>query len=281
MMEKQRIGILHPGEMGVSIAAAAKNSGHRVCWVSDGRSAQTRARAAANGLEDRRALVELCADADVLISVCPPAAAEEVAAAAVQAGFAGLYLDANAIAPGRAARIGERVAQHGGVFVDGGIIGGPAWEPGRTWLYLSGEQAGRAAELFAAGPLETKVIGPEIGKASALKMCFSAYTKGTTALICGILGAAENLGVREALLHPWSRGESDFAAEAEQRARRVTRKAWRFTGEMDEIAATFEEAGMPAGFHTAAAAIFERIGGFKDAEELPPFPEVLAALSAQ
>ncbi|MGH8246850.1 MAG: hypothetical protein ACREUU_10505, partial [Gammaproteobacteria bacterium] len=72
-------------------------------------------------------------------------------------------------------------------FVDGGIIGRPAREPGQTWLYLSGPRARDIAACFAAGPLKSRVLGMTIGKASALKMCFAAYSKGTTALLCAIL----------------------------------------------------------------------------------------------
>jgi len=170
------------------------------------------------------------------------------------------------------------MAISGAAFVDGGIIGGPAWEPKRTWLYLSGEQAQGAAALFSAGPLETAVIGDEVGKASALKMCYAAYTKGNSALLCAIMASAEALGVREDLERQWSRGGSDFAEQTTNRVRRVTGKAWRFAGEMDEIAATFESAGLPGGFHAAAGKIFERMACFKDATSTPELDAVLDAL---
>src|SRR5690606_25556078 len=107
-----------------------------------------------------------CERCEVIICVCPPHAAEDVAASVIECGFSGLYVDANAIAPQRAVRTGDKLAAAGIRFVDGSIIGGPAWEPGKTWLYLSGSEAQQAAECFAAGPLETSVIGDEIGKAS-------------------------------------------------------------------------------------------------------------------
>jgi 3-hydroxyisobutyrate dehydrogenase-like beta-hydroxyacid dehydrogenase len=222
----------------------------------------------------------VCERCEVIVSVCPPHAAEEVAGHVSALGFRGLYLDANAISPALARRIGERVAAGGASFVDGGIIGGPAWEPGRTWLYLSGPDAGRAAASFAAGPLETQVIGGEIGKASALKMCFAANSKGTTALICATLATAERLGVREELEQVWSHAGSAFANEARERAVRVTAKAWRFAGEMEEIAATFEEAGLPGQFHQAAAELYRRIAHWKDSPEAPGLEAVLADLAA-
>jgi 3-hydroxyisobutyrate dehydrogenase-like beta-hydroxyacid dehydrogenase len=275
-MEKPNIGILHPGDMGISVAASARNSGHTVYWASEGRSPQTRERAEKHGLVEAGSLPHLCETCAMIVSVCPPDAAEGVANSVLAHGFTGLYVDANAISPQRAVRIGQ--AMSGARFVDGGIIGGPAWKPGTTWLYLSGEAAEEAAAIFSAGPLETSVIGDQIGKASALKMCFAAFTKGSTALLCATLAAAESLGVRAELEQQWSRDGSDFAAQAAQKVRQVTAKAWRFGGEMEEISATFSEAGVPSSFHLAAADIYHRLAEFKGAAETPALDDVLAAL---
>jgi 3-hydroxyisobutyrate dehydrogenase-like beta-hydroxyacid dehydrogenase len=275
---KRKIGVLHPGNMGISVAASAQNSGHAVYWASEGRSPQTRERAEKSNLLDAGTLANLCETCSVIISVCPPHAAEDVAHQVVAHGFTGLYLDANAISPARTRRIGQGVTEAGASFVDGSIIGGPAWEPGRTWLYLSGPEAHVAASCFSAGPLETSVIGETIGKAAALKMCFAAYTKGSSALLCAIVAAAEGLGVWEELQRQWSRGGSDFAEQAVQRVRRVTAKAWRFAGEMEEISATFDSVGVPGGFHAAAADVYRRIAGFKDAPSTPALEDVVAAL---
>jgi 3-hydroxyisobutyrate dehydrogenase-like beta-hydroxyacid dehydrogenase len=280
-MAQQSIGILHPGNMGISIAASAQNSGYEVYWASEGRSPQTRERAAQYKLHEVATLTELCKTCSTVVSVCPPHAAEDVADLVLQSGFTGLYLDANAISPQRALRIEQKITAAGATFVDGGIIGGPAWEPGQTWLYLSGKEAETATSVFSAGPLETEVIGDNAGKASALKMCFAANTKGTTALLCAILAAAEKLGVREDLQRQWSRNGSNFADRTNQRVRNVTAKAWRFAGEMDEISETFSEAGMPGGFHAAAADVYRRIAGFKDAPSTPLLEEVLIALLSQ
>jgi 3-hydroxyisobutyrate dehydrogenase-like beta-hydroxyacid dehydrogenase len=273
------IGILHPGAMGISIAASARNSGHEVYWASEGRSASTRARAEQHGLRDAGTVAQLCGMCDIILCVCPPHAAEDVARDVKACGFKGVYVDANAISPERAQRIDESLAESGIAFVDGGIIGGPAWKPNSTWLYLSGQRADEIASCFSAGPLATRVIGPEIGKASALKMCYAAYSKGTTALLCAVLGAAEQLGVRDELFGQWSQDGGDLGTQAGPRAQAVTAKAWRFVGEMEEIAATFRAAGMPSGFHDAAAEMYGRLAHFKDAAP-PALEDVLAALMA-
>jgi 3-hydroxyisobutyrate dehydrogenase-like beta-hydroxyacid dehydrogenase len=273
-----RIGILHPGEMGISIAASAKNSGCEVYWVSEGRSAATRERAARFGLREVLTLGELCRQCPAILSVCPPHAAESVARDVVDAGFHGLYVDANAIAPQRSAAIAKAMASSDVSFVDGGIIGFPAWKPHTTCLYLSGPRAGEVAAYFSAGPLDTKVLGPEIGKASALKMCYAANTKGTVALLAAILAAAEALGVRQALFDHWESEDPQFPGQVLKRIQANAPKAWRFVAEMQEISRTFSEAGAPGQFHAAAADIYTRLAGFKDAGTPPSLDQLLEAL---
>jgi 3-hydroxyisobutyrate dehydrogenase-like beta-hydroxyacid dehydrogenase len=279
-MPSETIGILHPGAMGISVAASALHSGHQVCYASEGRSDATRARSSEHNLRDLGTLAELCRTCSIIISVCPPHAAEDVAQDVIEQGFKGLYLDANAISPQKTQCIDEMLTSAGITFVDGGIIGGPAWDPGETWLYLSGgeKEAKRIVDCFSAGPLETRIIGIEIGKASALKMCYASYTKGTTALLTSILALSEAQDVRPELMAQWERDWPGLPAQTESRARRVTAKAWRFAGEMDEIASTFEVADLHGGFHRAAGEVYRRLTVFKDVGELPELNEVLAAL---
>ncbi|KAA3648293.1 MAG: NAD(P)-dependent oxidoreductase [Chloroflexi bacterium] len=278
-MYQLNIGFLHPGAMGISLAASAQNSGHKAYWVSEGRSQDTRERAEKHNLTDAMTLANLCEECDIIVSICPPDAAEDVAKQVVDGGFSGLYVDANAIAPRRAQRIEEILSKAQINFVDGGVIGGPAWEPDSTYLYLSGDSAEQVAACFAAGPLATEVLDGGIGKASALKMCYAAYTKGTSALLSAILATAENLGVRGDLEKEWARDDEDFVEKTNHRVRRVTAKAWRFAGEMDEIASTFAEAGLPDGFHKSAGEVYRRSAHFKGTEELPELVDVLKSLT--
>jgi 3-hydroxyisobutyrate dehydrogenase-like beta-hydroxyacid dehydrogenase len=273
-----KIGILHPGEMGISIAASAVSSGYQVYWASQGRSDKTRTRAEKYGLKDVGSLSQICQTCEIILSVCPPHAAEDVAQSVSGAGFHGLYLDANAISPRRSISIGQQLESTGIRFVDGGIIGGPAWTPGETWLYLSGVHATEIATCFSKGPLETRIIGAEIGKASALKMCYAAYSKGTTALLAAIVATSEALGIRENLYEQWDMDNSGFSDQVNQRTRHVTAKAWRFEGEMKEISETLQEAGLPGEFHQAAAEIYHRMIGFKNASEMPKLEDVLRSL---
>ena len=273
-----RVGILNPGAMGVSIAASARDAGHQVYWSAAGRSPASRQRAAEQNLIEVDSLAQLCAACDVILSVCPPHAAESVAQSALAAGFQGLYCDGNAISPRKAQAIGAKLTAAGIDFVDGSIIGPPAWEAGATRFYLAGGAANRVADLFAGSLTQAMVIGEDVGRASALKMVFAAQTKGFTALISAIQAAAEQLGVREDLAREWRFRDSNETAQTENRVRSVTSKAWRFAGEMDEIAETFDMAGIPAGFFVAAGEVYERMAGFKDADEAPPLEDALAAL---
>ena len=272
------IGIINPGAMGISIAASLKTAGHEVLWSSNGRSPTSRERAAKHELSDLRSLAALGDACEIILSVCPPHAAEAVARSVVEHGFRGIFCDGNAIAPQKSRAIGESLSNAGIAYVDGSIVGPPAWQPGSTRFYMSGPRAIEIASLFDGSLTEAIVIGEEIGRASALKMVFAAQTKGFTALISAIQATAESLGVRADLDREWERRDPDIVAKNRKRVRGVTEKAWRFTGEMQEIAATFEGTGVPNGFFLAAHEVYQRMAQFKDAEELPALEQVLAAL---
>ncbi len=261
------IGLIHPGAMGAAVGAALRAGGHEVLWASHGRSDATRRRAEQTGLREVPTLAALIGAAEAIVSVVPPHAAADVAEQVAAGGFAGLYLDANAIAPDRSRAIAARLAPMGASYVDGGIVGRPPERPGTTWLHLSGPAAAQAAELFRGGPLETNVLGSEVGAASALKAAFAAWTKGSTALQAVMLAYAEASGVRDALEAQWERYQPGFLPEVEQRARRVTAKAWRFEGEMHEIADAIAALGVPDGFHRTAAEVYRRLAPFSGGEE--------------
>src|SRR3954468_1339020 len=248
------IGILHPGDMGAALAARLRERGHDVRWSGDGRSPQTRERAEAAGLRDAGSLAALTAASDVLLSVCPPHAAVDIARAV--AGFTGLYVDANAIAPATV-EIVRGIVEHGGArFVDGGIVGPPPERAATTRVYLSGADAALAGDAFAGTCVEAPVLGPEPGTASALKMAYAAWTKGTAAMLLAIRATARASGVEDALMHEWSRSQPDAGDRLAAARDSAGRKGWRWVGEMEEIAATFAAAGQPDGFHRAAAEVF-------------------------
>ena len=149
---------------------------------------------------------------------------------------------------------------------------------GTTRLYLSGPGADDAARLFAGSPLEAIVLDGDVGAASALKMCFAAWTKGTRALLVAVRAVAAAERVDGALLQEWAVSLPDLPGRSEGAARGTAAKAWRFVGEMHEIAQTFAAAGLPAGFHQAAAEVYDRMARFQDAEAAPTLEEVVTAV---
>ena len=251
------IGLLHPGEMGAAVAQCLTGRGHQVLWASAGRGPDTAARAQAAGLADAVTPRQLAADAQVILSICPPHAALDVAWAVH--GFAGTYLDANAIAPGTAREVAQLITSNGGSYVDGGIIGPPPLRAGDTRLYLSGEDAPAIADLFAGTALQPRQItGGQATAASAVKLAYAAYTKGVAALLLAVRALADAEGIEETLLAEWAISQPHLTGQSSRAARSGVAKGWRWVGEMEEIAHNMAEAGLPDGFHQAAAEIFRR-----------------------
>ena len=198
------VGLLHPGEMGAAVGRCLAAAGHRVLWVPEGRSPGSAARAAAAGLTAASGgLAGLVREAGVIVSVCPPHAALDLARQV--AGFGGVYVDANAVSPATAREIARIVEAGGASYVDGGIIGTPPVGPGFIRLYLSGTRAGEVQRLFAGGEVDARVIGGGASvAASALKMAYASWTKGSAALLLAARGLARAEAVEEALLAEWS-----------------------------------------------------------------------------
>ena len=264
-MSAQRVGILHPGAMGVSIASSAIDNGCEVYWASEGRRGVTRDRASAAGLVDAGTVAQLCERCPVIVSVCPPEFARDVARQVAAAGFRGVFADVNALAPQHKIAMGVEMEALGIRFVDGGIIGLPSRIRGETTVFLSGGAAEEVAACFTTGAIAASVMGPEVGRASALKILFAAYNKGSIALFAALYAAAQHYGVLDELQGQFThRGLS--VEKIEMQILRAVPKAWRWVPEMHEIAETLETAGMPGEFHEGAARVDERLRGFKDQE---------------
>jgi len=271
------VALLHPGEMGAAIGACLGGRGLRVVWASAGRSAATRARARAAALEDLGPLERTLGVADIVLSVCPPHGALALAREVAGHGFSGVYIDANAVSPGTVRDIGRVLEAAEATFVDGGIIGPPPVAGASSRIYLSGGRAKDIAGLFAGSNLEAIPLEGPAGAASALKACYAAWTKGAIALLAAIRALATHEGVEAALLEEWKRSQPELAKRSEVITVQA-RKAWRWIGEMEEIAASFQAAGLPGGFHLAAAELYRRLEGFKDGAGPPALAQVSAAI---
>ena len=276
-MAMKTVALLHPGEMGAAIGACLVARGIRVVWASAARSAATRSRAKAAGLEDLGPLERALGVADIVLSVCPPHGALALAREVAGHGFSGVYIDANAISPATVRTIGRVVEAAQATFVDGGIIGPPPIPGVSSRIYLSGGCARDIAALFAGSNLEAIPLEGPAGAASAIKACYAAWTKGATALLAAIRALATHEGVEAALLEEWRRSQPELPKRSEVVTVQA-RKAWRWVGEMEEIAASFEAAGLPGGFHLAAADLYRRLEGFKDGAGPPALAQVTAAI---
>lgn len=265
------VGFLHPGRMGAAMATVAKAT---TLWAGSGRSPESHQRAETAQVRDVSTIETLANEADILISICPPDAAMAVAHQVAQTSFAGIYVDANAVSPGTARRIADQFDR----YVDGSVVGPP---PGPTWpsrLYLSGAHADAVAAVFAGTALEPRVLGDEAGAASALKMGYAGFTKGIRGLVLDVAAFAEAEGVSEPLWQEFSESQPTFEPLATGAATGAVPKAWRFGGEMREIAAAYRDAELPDGFWIGAAEVYAALAGFKNADPPPDIAEVVAKL---
>jgi 3-hydroxyisobutyrate dehydrogenase-like beta-hydroxyacid dehydrogenase len=242
MVPMPRVGLLFPGEMGALVGAAVAGE---VLWASEGRSEATRARA--EGFRDVGTVRELVAASELVISLCPPAIAEDVAGEVAAEGFEGIYVEGNAISPGRAKRIAGYLR-----CVDGAVISSRDVN-----LYLSGatEDVATVAALFTAGEVRPIALEGGVGAASALKMAFGGWNKIGSALTAQAYAIARAYGVGDALA-----GEGVNS----DRFVRSARKAWRWAPEMDEVADTCRELGLPEGMGRGAAELFTHWDAHRD-----------------
>jgi 3-hydroxyisobutyrate dehydrogenase-like beta-hydroxyacid dehydrogenase len=197
-------------------------------------------------MEDVGSLAAVVREADVLLSILPPGRALALAEA-VGRDAGPLYVDCNAISPATARAIGAVVGDR---YVDAGINGAPA----APRFYASGPHA---AELTAL-PLDVRSLDGEIGQASALKMCYAALTKGLSALLTESMVTADANGVTAALRGELADSQPQFLAGAD-RLPGVVPKAYRWVAEMEEIAATFEQAGMTPRMLLGAADVYRQL----------------------
>lgn len=265
------VGLLHPGAMGAAVGSQLVSLGHTVLWCTAGRSAASAGRAASAGLRGVDTVGELLAESSVVLAICPPAAAEDVANLVAGNGFRGVYVDANAISPHRMIRIAELFAD----VVDGSIIGPPPRPDRSARVYLSGpdELVSLVHGLFVGGAAEPVRLSPRIGDASALKMAFGSYNKASHALAAVSQALASEYGVTAELLAEAGR-ETESALARPHRMPGVAARAWRWAPEMLEAAESFAAVGLPAELATGAAAVLGRWEADKDDADL----DVAAAL---
>ncbi|MCZ4088424.1 NAD(P)-binding domain-containing protein, partial [Streptomyces antarcticus] len=212
-MDQPTVGILHPGSMGAAVAACAAANAAAVLWCEVGRSSASAARAVEAGLTSVATLPDLLDRSDIVISLCPPAAAEDLARDVAEHGFTGVYVEANAINPERTKRIGD-LLEPAATVVDGGVVGSPPVRGKSPALYLSGPAAAtsRIEALFEGTAVQTTTLGTELGKASALKLSYASFQKTSRVLVALAVGMAREYGVDQELIEVASRRTDSYLA---------------------------------------------------------------------
>ena len=262
-MKVTSVGIMSPGDMGSAIGKVLSDSGLDVITCLEGRGELSRLRAHEAGMRDARSLDRLVIESDLILSVLVPSQALSlanlVADAVRRTGRHPAYADLNAIAPQTVTRIGAALVGAGLIFIDGGIIGAPpvAGKTG-TRIYCSGPDTSALESLTPSG-LDVRRIGSEIGQASGLKMVYAASTKGITALWTELLVAARALGLEEALMAEFKMSGTNISEVLRGRIPSMPRRARRWVGEMEEIAATFEGVGLTPRMLQGAADVYRMV----------------------
>ena len=191
------VGVLHPGAMGAALGSALKPVAGAVIWAAAGRSQSTSKRAELADLVGVPDIAALARRADVIVSICPPHAARDVAGE-VAAALTGdprrpLYVDANAVSPATVRGIGERAgAGPGGRRRDdrpARVGGGP-----HGAVALRARRPGWWRSCSRGSPFEAQVLGPRLGAASALKACYAVQSKALPAAWVAIADAAPRTG---------------------------------------------------------------------------------------
>ncbi len=250
-----------PGDMGHGCAIAFREHGLRVVTSLAGRSARTRGLAETAQLEDLGSLEAVVRQADLILSILPPESAQDqakaVAAAMIAAACRPPYVACNAISPATTKLVGAKIERAGAPYIDGGIIGAnPVKAKGGTRLFVSGPDTAPVEALHGKGVI-VRPLGPEIGRASAMKMVYASATKGTFSLHAATLTAAHALGLTEVYLAEIGASNPQMRAAMEAKVPRIPFDAGRWLGEMHEIAQTFADAGVTPKFHEGAADIME------------------------
>src|SRR6266550_2292861 len=249
------VALISPGDMGQAVGALLASGGVRVLTCLAGRSERTRVLARTAGFTDVATLDVLVRESELLLSIVPPAQALPVArdVAALRATHARLtYVDCNAIAPRTAREVAAIIATTGSGFVDAGIVGGPPRDAPSPRVYASGPDRALFGALGDAG-LDVRLLGDDVGEASAVKMCYAALTKGTTAIATELLVAARKLGVYDTLVAELRDSQATQAKRMADAVPAMSGKAHRWIAEMEEIARTFEDVGLtPLIFQGAA-----------------------------
>ena len=266
------VAIMSPGDMGHAVGQVLSESGIDVITCTDGRSQRTKNLAEMAGLRQVATLEDMVIQADLVLSIMVPSKAmsfvREISPHFESSKTPTYFADCNAVSPQSALAMAEVINQAGGKFIDGGIIGTAPTKGDTPRFYVSGPDASVVMDLDGRG-ITVKAIGNKVGQASGIKMCYAALTKGTNTLHVALLTAASRMGLTDDLRKEFEFSQKSHLAAMEKGISRLPANAHRWIGEMEDIAATFENLGVTPNFHKGAAEIYKMLNSTPFAKESP------------
>jgi 3-hydroxyisobutyrate dehydrogenase-like beta-hydroxyacid dehydrogenase len=237
-----RISIIAAGDMGSGVGARLHAKGAEVMTSLTGRSPASAERARRAGMVAMDDDAMLVAASDIVLSILPPAEAEALARRLAPALAAAegrvLYADCNAIAPQTVRGVAAIVAATGARFADIGIIGGPPRADGYTPRFYASGAAADLDTLRALGDfgLDIRPVEGGVGAASAVKMSYASLTKGFTAIGIAAARNAANGNAAAVVRAELAESQPQLFAWLQRQMPGVYPKAYRWVGEMEEIA---------------------------------------------
>jgi len=268
----ETVAILSPGDMGHAVGRLLREHELRVLTCLAGRSLRTKSLSDQAGITDIPTMEELVEQSDLILSItvseAAPKLCQQVADAIATTRTSLLFAECNAISPQLSRQMEGIIRSTGSRYVDASIIGGPPRNGSSPRFYVSGPHAQEMEELRGFG-LDVRIIGPETGQASGIKMCYAAMTKGSAALFTELLMAAEMLGLSKELLAEFQSSQPAVHQRMEGWLPGLPAKSNRWISEMQEIEATFDGLGLTPLIFQGVADMYRLVGSTPMGEETP------------
>ena len=240
-----RVALIGFGEAGETFARSALWRGETRGWdLLPGRRAAMAECGVETGTDPATALADR---AFVLSLVTADAALDAARSYAPLLPEGTLWCDMNSVAPDTKREAAAAIEAAGGRYVDVAVMAPVRPAALAVPLLISGPHALAARPLLGGlGFSNIRVVGEEIGRASAIKMIRSVLVKGLEALTWDCAAAAEAAGVLDEIAASLDAGEKHlgWAERMAYNRERMTTHGERRAAEMEEAARTLLALGV-------------------------------------
>ena len=268
----ETVAILSPGDMGHAVGQLLREHELKVVTCLTGRSQRTKNLAELAGIADVPDLNDMVAQSQIILSISVsemvPSICQQVADAIKATNANVLFAECNAISPQLSRQMGPIITEAGGRYIDASIVGGPPLNGSSPRFYASGDNTAEFEGLANFG-LDVRTAGTEVGRASGIKMCYAAMTKGSSALYSELLMAAEMMGLSDFVKAEFQSSQPAVLQRMERGLPGVPAKARRWGSEMEEIKDTFEHLGLTPHLFQGVADMYRMIGSTSMGDETP------------